>query len=80
MVPWLKHWFYIKNWLFEALKLTKNVDLYKCFYFGYGIGFDLRPIFLISNFDFDKNVINSGVDNRSSIHADNKKKEILISK
>ena len=47
-------------------------------YFGYGTEFDSRSLFLISNFDFRKNVIIYGVDNSSSTHADNKKEYILI--
>ena len=47
-------------------------------YFGYGTEFDSRSLFLISNFDFGKNVIIYGVDNSSSTHADNKKEYILI--
>ena len=32
--------FILKDYLFGAFKLTKNVDLDKYFYSGYGIGFD----------------------------------------
>ena len=30
----------LENCLFGAVKFTKNVDIDKCGYFGYGIGFD----------------------------------------
>ena len=34
--------FALGNSLFGAVKLTKNTDLDKCKYSGYGIGFDAR--------------------------------------
>ena len=39
--------FTLGNYLFEAAKLTKNVDLVKYSYSGYGIGFDACGIFFI---------------------------------
>ena len=38
----------------------------------------LRSLFIISNFDFGKNVIIFGVDSSSLTHNDNRKKDILI--
>ena len=38
----------------------------------------MRSLFLISNFDFRKNVIIFVVDNSSSTHAKNRKKYILV--
>ena len=35
----------IKNCLFGAVTLTKNADIDKCRYSGYGIGFDIRSSF-----------------------------------
>ena len=54
-----------ENCLFGAVKLTKptDIDWYKCS--GYSIGFDRKEFFSIGD-DFDKNVINFGVDMSSS--------------
>ena len=50
-----------------AITLTENVDHDKYEYFGYGIGFDVRGSFLLSNGrGFGKNVIIFGVDGSSS--------------
>ena len=35
----------LANALFGTVKLTKNTDLDKCKYFGYGIGFDGHGFF-----------------------------------
>ena len=63
--------------MFGAVRLTKrvDVDLYKCL--GYGIGFDRKGFFSISD-EVGRNVIISGADMSSSSHIDNKKKDILI--
>ena len=63
--------------MFDAVKLSKHVDvgLYK--YFGYGIGYDGKGLFSIGN-EAGRNVIISRVDMSSSSHIDNKKKDILI--
>ena len=39
--------FILKDCLFGAATLTKNADLDKCSYFGYGNGFDSRSLFTI---------------------------------
>ena len=62
----------IKNCLFGAVILTKNADIEKYKYSGYGIGFDRR-----SSFSF-QNVLIFGVDMSTSTHIDNKKKDILV--
>ena len=36
----------LKNSLFGAVRLTKNVDIGKYRYFGHGIGFDTRGGFM----------------------------------
>ena len=63
--------------MFDAVKLTKHVDvdLYK--YSGYIIGFDRKGNYSIGN-EIGRNVIIFGVDMCSSPHIDNKKKYILI--
>ena len=67
----------MKNFFFDAVKLTKHggVDKYK--YSGYGIGFDRKGFFSIGD-EIGRNVIIFGVDVSSSSHIDNKKKDILI--
>ena len=64
--------------MFGAAKLTKNADPNKYKYSGYDIGFDSRSEFLLPDSSMDKNVIIFGVDMSSSVHIDNKKKDILI--
>ena len=48
------------------------------FLFRYGIGLDSCSLFSIPNFDWGKNAIIFGVDMSSSVHANNKNKDILI--
>ena len=63
--------------MFGALKLTKHVKVGVCKCSGYGIGFDRKGFFSISDEVF-KNVIIFGVDMSSSSHIDYNKKDILI--
>ena len=64
MVTRFKYWFYLKDCLFGGVKLTKNTDPEKFVYSGYG--------------SVGKNVIIFGVDMISSVHFDNKRKDILV--
>ena len=68
----------LKNCLFGAVTLTKNADIDKYGYSGYGIGFDRRSSFSFPGGGFGQNVIIFGVDMSSSAHIDNKKNDILI--
>ena len=68
----------LKNCLFGAVTLTKNADIDKYRYSGYGIGFDRRGSFSFPGGGFGQNVIIFGADMSSSIHIDNKKKDILV--
>ena len=68
----------LKNCLFGAVTLTKNADIDKYGYSGYGIGFDRRGSFSFPGGGFGQNVIIFGVDMSSSAHIDNKKKDILV--
>ena len=70
--------FTLKNCLFGSVKLTKNADPDKYKYRGYIIGFDSRSEFLFSDESIGKNVIIFGADMSSSVHIDNKGKDILI--
>ena len=65
----------LKNCLFGAVTLTKNYDIDKYGYFGYGIGFDRRGSFSFPCGGFGQNVLIFGVDMSSSAHIDNKKKD-----
>ena len=64
--------------MFGAVRLTKNSDIDKYRYSGYGIGFDRRGSFPFPCGGFGINVIIFGVDMSSSLHVDNTKKDILI--
>ena len=67
----------LENCLFGAVRLTKNADIDKCKYLGYGIGFNKKGFYSIGD-KVGRNVIIFGVDMSSSPHIDNKKKDILI--
>ena len=63
--------------MFRKIKLTKNPDIDKYKYSGYGIGFDRKGKFVIGN-EFGQNVIFFGADISSFVHANNKTKNILV--
>ena len=67
----------LKDCLFGAATLTKNADIDKYRYSGYGIGF-VRIDFAFSGGGFGQNVLIFGPDMSSSAHIDNKKKDILV--
>ena len=62
--------------LFGINTLTKNADIEKYGYSGFGIGFDRRSSFSFPGGGFGQNVLIFGVDMSSSAHIDNKKKDI----
>ena len=64
----------LKNSLFGAVTLTKNTDIDKYGYSGYGIGFDRRSSFSFLGGGFGQNIIIFGVDMSSSPHIDKKKR------
>ena len=64
--------------MFGAVKLTKHADTRKYRYSGYGIGFARKGSFSFSGSEFGQNVIIFGADMSSSVHVDNKGKDILI--
>ena len=68
----------LKNCLFGAVTLTKNADIDKYGYSGYGIGFDRRSSFSFPGGGFGQNIIIFGADMNSPPHVDNKGKYILI--
>ena len=67
----------LENCLFRSVKLTKNADIDKHEYSGYGIGFDRNTSFSVGN-EIGKNVIIFGVDMSPLTKIDNKNKDILI--
>ena len=67
----------LENCLLGSVKLIKNSDIDKYKYSGYGIGFDRRGKFSFGD-GFGQNVIIFGADMSSSIHANNKTKNILV--
>ena len=58
--------------------MTKNADIDKYGYSGYGIGFDGKTSFTFPSGGFGQNIIIFGLDMSSSLHVDNRKKDILI--
>ena len=68
----------LENCLFGAVTLTKNADIDKYGYSGYGIGFDRKGSFSFQSGGYGQNVIIFGVDMSFSAHIDNKKKDTLI--
>ena len=64
----------LKNCLFGAVTLTKNADIDKYGYSGYGIGFDRKSSFSFPGGGFGQNILIFGVHMSSSAHFDNKKK------
>ena len=67
----------LKNCLFGAVTLTKNADINKYGYSGYGIVFDRKSSFSFPGDGFSQNVLIFGADMSSCAHIDNKKKDIL---
>ena len=64
----------LENCLFGAVTLTKNVNIDRYGYSGYGIGFDRKGSFSFSGGGYGQNVLIFGVDMSFSVHVDNKKK------
>ena len=65
--------------MFGGVKITKNTDVDKYKYSGYGIGFDGKGVFTHPVGSFGNNAITFGVDMSSSVHIDNNKKRHLNS-
>ena len=68
----------LENYLFGAVKLTKNSDIHKYQCSVYGLCFDSKGTFLHKNGTFAQNVIVCGCDLSSSSHANNRKNNILV--
>ena len=65
---------YLKDCLLRAVIITKNADLDKYIYTSYGIRFNSRSEFSLTDGSIYKNVISFGVYMSSSMHIDNKKR------
>ena len=70
--------FTLDDCLFGAVKLTKNVNPNKYEYSSHSKGFNVRLQFSLLHGEWSLNVIIFGVDNSSSVHADHRKKYILV--
>ena len=68
----------LENCLFGAVTLTKNVNIDRYGYSGYGIGFDRKGIFSFSDGGYGQNVLILEVDMSFSTHIGNKKNDILV--
>ena len=68
----------VQNALFGAVSLTNNADVNKYKYSGYGIAFDKTSNLSFPDGRYGQNETNFGVDMNSSIHVDNKGKDIFI--
>ena len=64
----------LKNCVFGAVTLTKNADIDKYGYSGYGIGFDRRGSFSFPGGWYGQNVLVFRVDTSFTAHIDSKKK------
>ena len=58
--------------------MTKNVNIDRYGYSGYGIGFDRKGSFSFSGGVYGLNILIFGVDMSFSAYIDNKKKDILV--
>ena len=66
----------LESCLFGAVTLTKNADIDKYKYSGYGTGFDRHGSFSFPDSGFRQNFIIFGADLCSSTKIDNRKKDI----
>ena len=68
----------LKHCLFGPVTLNKNADIEKYKYSGYDIEFDRTSSFPFTGGGFGQNVLIYGADMSTSIHIDNKGKDILV--
>ena len=68
----------LENCLFGAIKITKNSDIDKYKYSGYGLGFDSKGVFSRPTGSFGNYSVIFGVDASGSIHASNRANNILV--
>ena len=70
----------LESCLFGAVSLTNVVDIDQYKYSGYSIGSDRKAEFLFGSNGFGRNVIILGADMSSSVHANNKKNNLVLGK
>ena len=68
----------LKHCLFGGVTLTKNADIDKYGYSGYGIGCDRRGSFSFPGGEYGQNGLIFGADMSYSRHIDKKKRHISI--
>ena len=68
----------LENCLFGAVKITKNANVDKYKYSGYGTGFDVKGEYTHPDGGDGKNVIIVGADLSNSRHANNITRNILV--
>ena len=81
ITPWLRNLntdFTLNNCLCRSVMPTKNADVDKYKYSGYGRGFESRSEFLCADGCIGRTVTIFGADMSSSVHVDNKNNDILI--
>ena len=61
-----------------VIKITKNSDIDKYKYSGYGLGFDSKGVFSHPTGSFGNNAVIFGMDASGSIHASNQANNILV--
>ena len=66
----------LENCLFAAIKITKNSDIDKCKYSGYGFDFDSKEVFSHPRVSFGNNAVIFGVDASGSSHASDRANNI----
>ena len=68
----------LENCLFGAIKITKNSDIDKYKYSGYGLGSDSKGVFSHSTGSVCNNVVIFGVGASGSIYVSNRANNILV--
>ena len=68
----------LKNCLFNAVTLTKSADIDKYEYSGYRIRFNRKSSFSFPGGGMGQNVVIFGADIISSVHINNRKKDMLV--
>ena len=64
--------------MFGGIEITKNADVDKYKYSGYGIGFDRKGSYTHPDGGYGRNVIIFGADLSNSKHANNKTRNIFV--
>ena len=68
----------LEKCLFGSIKITKNSDIDKYKFSGYGLGFFSKGVFSHPTGSFGNNAVIFGVNTSGSIHASNRANNILV--